>query len=440
MRTYGLSDTRGDYYRETEAPRRSSGMRGEGDAFRRGGFRNEADDFRRGNARGEAESRRGGSRDARRSKESRSERIRAQVPHVDAKKARSERMRDHLPRVNAASHTGNPRYQDSYYEDSFYGEAPYGEYSYQEPRRQESRRQDSYRSDFGSRRQEPSYQESHYQDSYRGDFQYAASRRQEPRSYGDAGRQASNRDSFYYEVEPEYDTIREPEGLDEERFGDDADAAEEPKGFFASISARVGKLKRSVAKARAGKDFQRRYGGDDKPSDASAGPRAAVYKGEMGSQHRRAARMQDSGSDQSRRTRTTSTGTEKKSRGVASRMLIASGALVACFAFCALFLYTPAQQYYQEIRELARLEAEYAAVLSRNEALAADVAHLSTDEGIEDVARAEFGWIKEGEYAVNVLGVEDEGAVGFTANVLSSDIDFPETWYSKYLDPIFGIE
>lgn len=228
-----------------------------------------------------------------------------------------------------------------------------------------------------------------------------------------------------------------------EEYRDDEldDAAAEPaqkRGAFASFADKLRKSRRKKAKEKAGRKFASQYGGEG-ASDANAGPRAAVYKGEMGSQHKRATRLQEEGS--------ASQGCGSPARKsfsvaglVSSPRFIAFGGAAVCLALCCGFLYTPAQQYYQELRERDRLAAEYAAIQERNESLEASVAYLSTEEGIEDQARREFGWVKDGERAVSVSGVEVEEESSFTANILSSDIEPPETWYSGILDPLFGVE
>lgn len=233
----------------------------------------------------------------------------------------------------------------------------------------------------------------------------------------------------------EDDELAEGEGAP-----DAADGAFRETGPLAGLSEKIRKARRSKTKERAGRKFTSQYGGESSP-DASSGPRAAVYKAEMGSQHRRAARLQDAKAQPSGAARSAST--EKPSgltRLASSKALVALCGVAACLLFCCTFLYTPVQQYYQELRERDRLELEYAAVQGRNDSLEASVAYLSTDEGVEDQAREEFGWVKDGERAVSVSGIEVEKDSDFTANVLSSDIKPPDTWYSGVLDPLFGVE
>lgn len=217
------------------------------------------------------------------------------------------------------------------------------------------------------------------------------------------------------------------------------------KGPLADMMEKARRTKRAKAKERAGKKFASQYGGDpSSAAAASAGPRAAVYKAEMGSQHKRAARMQGEGASraagQAPGPREGSARESGLPSFVSSKPFIALCGVAVCLVFCCAFLYTPARQYYQEMRERDRLALEYEAVQQRNGNLEDSVAYLSTDEGVEDQAREEFGWVKEGERAVSVSGVEVEEESSFTANVLSSDIEPPDTWYSGILDPLFGVE
>ena len=209
----------------------------------------------------------------------------------------------------------------------------------------------------------------------------------------------------------------------------------EPEPEPARLS-RLQKLKRERAKNKVDRTFSKQYG-DQTSSAASSGPRAAVYKGEMGATHRKAARMQntDAGMDAS----------AKRSgfgRGFASSPRFMVGvALAACLVLTGIFLYPSAQQYYVTMRECDRLQAEYEAIENRNANIQSEVDALATDAGVEDRAREEFGWVKTGEHAVNVRGLdvgEDEST--FRANIVQGSVKAPETWYSKWLDPLFGVE
>ena len=63
--------------------------------------------------------------------------------------------------------------------------------------------------------------------------------------------------------------------------------------------------------------------------------------------------------------------------------------------------------------------------------------------GLEEGQNVEFEVSegKKGEQAVNVRGLdvgEDEST--FRANIVPGSVKAPETWYSKWLDPLFGVE
>lgn len=220
--------------------------------------------------------------------------------------------------------------------------------------------------------------------------------------------------------------------------GGRSDEAAPASGLFGRMRASASEGRRARTKERAGKAYFRQYE-KDKPSEASqSGPRAAVYKGEMGSTHKRSARMQQDGAGSSRRATGSFAASQKRSRFRAP--LMALGACLLCAAFGVAMLYGPAQQFYAELRERDRLAAEYQAVVERNEAISQQVAALQTDAGIEDRARTEFGWVKEGEHAVSVSGLEPKDSSTFRSNIVSEDIPLPDTWYSGLLDPLFGVE
>lgn len=115
---------------------------------------------------------------------------------------------------------------------------------------------------------------------------------------------------------------------------------------------------------------------------------------------------------------------------------------MVCLALSCWFLYTPAQQYYQSVRERDRLQAEYTAINQRNALLQMEVDALETDAGLEDRARGEFGWVKEGEQTANVRGLAEteNSSSNFTANIVPGSVEVPETWYSPMLDALFGVE
>ena len=198
--------------------------------------------------------------------------------------------------------------------------------------------------------------------------------------------------------------------------------------------------KKAHAKSKAERAFTKQFGGSKSADASQTGSRAAVYKGEMGAKHRQAARMQNAENPQASAKRGRSLGSLASLKS--SPKFIASAAVAVCLALSCAFLYMPAQQYYHAVRERDQLAAEYTALEQRNGALESDVSSLQTDAGVEDRAHEQFGWVKKGEETANVRGLDldvDEAST-FSANITSDSIKAPETWYSPFLDTLFGVE
>lgn len=222
-----------------------------------------------------------------------------------------------------------------------------------------------------------------------------------------------------------------------------SDESESDESPAEEHTSRLKAFKRSRAKGKAERAFTKQFGGAKQNADAGAsGSRAAVYKGEMGTKHRQAARMQNEAS-----------GHTKGSLGFSfagllslksSPKFIAAAAVTACLVLSCIFLYPGAQQYYHAVRENDRLQAEYTALDQRNSALGGDIGSLQTDAGIEARAHEQLGWVKKGEETANVVGLDiattADTPSAFPANVVSGSIEAPQTWYSPFLDALFGAQ
>ena len=211
-----------------------------------------------------------------------------------------------------------------------------------------------------------------------------------------------------------------------------------------SSSAKRDERRRARNKSRADKMFAESYA-FDAPSDASeSAPRAALYTGEMGARQRKSSRMQKASEAGSVMAKLDPRGwfSNLDLKGFPIRTVTALLCVVLLFAF----LYTPAQQYYQSIRERDRLAAEYAAIEDRNIALQYQNIALSSDAGMEDAVRQKYGYVKPGEEVAKVSGLSDEAldttrdSANIEANVLSSNVKAPEEWYTPYLDAFFGVK
>ena len=207
--------------------------------------------------------------------------------------------------------------------------------------------------------------------------------------------------------------------------------------------------RRQRAKKRADKMFDRQFAAESSRTADDAGqgaPRAALYKGEMGSSHRRSARMQKSSVAGSPSVKINPAGWFASLNLTPAKLKL--GTAVLCVFLVCVFLYPPAQQYYQAQRENSRLTAEYSVIEQRNEALDYQNDTLASNAGMEDAVRQKYGYIVKGEEVAIVSGLSDH-VVGtalnadnddIEANVLSSTVRAPEEWYTPLLDAFFGFE
>ena len=253
----------------------------------------------------------------------------------------------------------------------------------------------------------------------------------------DSRRPASGRSSFdgrAYSAQSRDAYANSRLAWDDSLDGEDAEQAErEPETL-----SRFEKLKRKHAKDKADRKFARQYGGNGDAASGEGGSRAAVYKGEMGSAHRRSSRMQNEESSSASRCTRGGDSQKPAARLVRKPWFIATAVTAFCLVFTVSFLYPSAAQLYHSVRERDQLQAEYAAIEQRNDSIQATVDALSTDAGVEDRAHQEFGWVSKGENAVTVYGLDLDDDSTFTASIVPGSIPAPETWYSKLLDPIFG--
>lgn len=202
--------------------------------------------------------------------------------------------------------------------------------------------------------------------------------------------------------------------------------------------------KRERTKSRAEKMFARQYEAEGPSSAQPEGaPRAALYEGKMGSSHRRSARMQRASTAVPQSAKLNPAGWFANIT-VSARTLKVCTAML-CLVLVGVFLYVPAQQYYQSIREHDRLAAEYAYIEQRNQALDSQNTALASNAGMEDAVRQKYGYVVSGDEAAIVTGLSDHAtdtsrdSDGIEANVLASSVKAPEEWYTPYLDALFGV-
>lgn len=200
---------------------------------------------------------------------------------------------------------------------------------------------------------------------------------------------------------------------------------------------------RQRKKARAEKLFAKNYAED--ASDATqveGAPRAAVYEGQIGASQRRAARMQLASQAGPVSAKINPAGW-LSGISVSPRRLKAF-TVALCLVLAVVFLYTPAQHYYQSVREHDRLVAEYTSIQERNVKLDQQNAALASSAGMEDAVRQKYGYVVAGDETAVVSGLSEaayeSSGDGVEANVLSSSVKAPEEWYTPFLDALFGVE
>lgn len=262
---------------------------------------------------------------------------------------------------------------------------------------------------------------------YRSQDSYGTTRRREPASA------PSWVDDAYWEN----GRYRGNDRFDDARFNrDDWDEREQE-----APRNPLQKLRHDYRQWKADRRFNRDYA--DAPS-ASEGPRAALYKGQMGHVHQRAARMQEAASGVRRGASGGYAHSAAFERFTINRHFAVVASVLLCLVVSFALIYPDAQDYYLKIRETDRAAAEYQAVLDRNQELTNHVAALQTDEGMEELAHESLGWVRDDENSVSVIREGSSrpttDAEGQSGAVLSGSVPAPETWYSPVLDVVFGYE
>lgn len=231
--------------------------------------------------------------------------------------------------------------------------------------------------------------------------------------------------------------VRTNRGARDNRDGRDGrHAAPEKMGLFA-------RMKKQARTAKADRMFDRTIGARDakKAADAQApSSRAALYEMRMGASQKKSTRMQDDAKKQRKFSLPFAIPFGASLSAAAMRGIV----VLAVAVFTVVMLYPSCQNYYMETRQLQQLEAEYEVLNGYNQQMQSQIDYLNTDQGLEEYARSELGWVREGEHVVNVEGVQatqnntssDTERANYSQ--LSNDVHAPDTWYSGILDVLFG--
>ena len=140
---------------------------------------------------------------------------------------------------------------------------------------------------------------------------------------------------------------------------------------------------------------------------------------------------------------------EERSRRRAAKKVASKGRLtvgkqalimLAVAAVGLAIVYPSARTYYITERNNERLSAELAAIQTRHDQISEQIAALSTNEGVEDEARTELGWVRSDESAVVVSGINADTSRSLPAAVSTATISAPTTWYTRVRDALFFVD
>lgn len=124
-----------------------------------------------------------------------------------------------------------------------------------------------------------------------------------------------------------------------------------------------------------------------------------------------------------------------------SKKLIIVGGILLCLIVSVVSLYPALRSYYLAYRVNEQLLQELAVVEGRNNQIREQIAYLNTKEGIADRARERFGWVPEGERAVNITGLDiTDSTTVLPASIVAGSVAAPDTWWTQILDVLFAVE
>ncbi len=114
--------------------------------------------------------------------------------------------------------------------------------------------------------------------------------------------------------------------------------------------------------------------------------------------------------------------------------------LTAVLLSAMLLIYPAAREYYISLRDLESANTELELVEGRNAEVQELIDWLSTDSGVEDYIRREYGWVKEGETAGVVTGLLDTDDSNSLPSVIQEgSVTAEDTLLNEILDVIFMV-
>ena len=131
---------------------------------------------------------------------------------------------------------------------------------------------------------------------------------------------------------------------------------------------------------------------------------------------------------------------KKERKNPTRRRFVVVGTVVVVLV-CAGLLYPAGRTYYESVRTDQRSAAQLAAVEARNAEIQRQNDYLQTDEGIEDQARKEGGYVRDGEEGVVITNGDSstDRNTQLPDQVDLDQIHAPSTWYYDILDAFFFV-
>ena len=175
-------------------------------------------------------------------------------------------------------------------------------------------------------------------------------------------------------------------------------------------------------------------------------PRAALYAGKLGKNSKRAIKFQaensrsgnfKSASEFARRSDKTSFINKISSVNI---FLKVATLTFATILLVLVFCYQPAKICYTQIRDTEKSQTELALVQARNNELNSKVSALKTNEGIEDKAKDDYGYVIKGEGAAHVSGINTEDSLKLLEYVDTNKVTAPTSALTDFLDVVFDYD
>lgn len=178
----------------------------------------------------------------------------------------------------------------------------------------------------------------------------------------------------------------------------------------------------------------------------NSAPRAAVYEGVIGKRSKKAVKLQANQSKGFKDIDLPSllpisliqqAFSKISSLGVVTKSFLF---FVLSIVLICVFCYQPAKICYTQFRNTEKAQIELSLVQERNSQLSQNVEALKTDEGIEDKAKSDYGYVSKGDGVARVSGIDVDNSSNLPEYVDANKVRASSDAVSNILDSIFGYD